>query len=405
MYPLDPADAAFIADPFPVFARMREAGAALRVRASDNVLEWYVTRFRDVDALLRDSDRIAKDEWRLRTGPGRAHVPPVVEYVNRHVLFRDPPDHTRLRALVNKAFARREVEGLAGPIQTIADTLIDRVIGRGEMDLVQDFAYQLPQIVIARLLGVPERDYGALRVWIQALVDLTNANAPYASLAGRLHEFVHYLGGLFSARRSKPEADLITALVEVHEQGDRLDGPELYNMVVVLIAAGFETVANFISNAMLALLRNPEQFDRLRAEPALMESAVNELLRYDGPVRTSTRRWAAVDFELDGQRIRRGETIRLVLSSANRDANVFSDPDRLDLNRDGPRNLAFGGGIHYCLGASLAKLEARIALSTLLERLPNLRLAADPAALPWRSSILIRGLWKLPIAWETSHKP
>ena len=394
-----PYSTEFNRDPYPFFAQMREHAPVCKVPSQDSRMEWYVTRYRDIETLLKDRELLIKDERVVRVRDPRfsRRKLSLLDLVNRHLLFRDPPVHTRLRSLVNKAFATQHVDRMRYQIQETAEALLNRIEGSSQTELLDTYAYELPLSTISRLLGVEESKRDAMRDWADAVVDLTDANTPFRQLAPTLQEFVRYLDGRFERCKTASDDGLICQLVDVHEAGDRLSKEELFNMVVFLVVAGFETVVNLIGNGCLALLIAPGQREQFVEDPLLAENAIDEILRYDGPIKTSSRRWAAKDFELHGEKIKRGDCVRLVFSSANRDEEMFSSPEQLDITRRGPRNLAFGGGIHYCLGAMLARIQGQIALETLFRRFPRLGLAADPGQLQWRSSVLIQGLETLPL--------
>ena len=302
------------------------------------------------------------------------------------MLNRDGDDHRRLRRLVSKAFTPRMVEQLRPRIQEIADALIDSVAAAGEMELVSEFAFPLPITVIAELLGVSVADRERFREWSGAVVSPAFTPAGMERADALLGAFVEYLLALFAERRKEPGEDLVSALVAVEDGGDTLSEEELCSMVVLLIVAGHETTVSLIGNAMLALLTHPEQRAAIERDSSLLPRAVEELIRYDGPVERTLNRWAAVDVELRGQTIRRGETVIVVLGAADHDPERFESPGTLDFaaERDA-RHLGFGRGRHFCLGAPLARLEAEIALGTLLRRLPGLRLAVAEDEVGWRS--------------------
>ncbi|MBC8093789.1 MAG: cytochrome P450, partial [Pseudonocardia sp.] len=353
---------------------------------------WIVTRHDDVDAALRDP-RLSK------RAPGIDAMPPALRnFVAHQMLGMDPPDHTRLRRLVSQAFTPRLVAGMEPRIQHVADDLLDRVQLWGHLDLIDDYAYPLPLTVIAELLGIPADDHQPFRHWSYAAVANDDPGGPVPQWRQTaLTEFAAYLRELFARKRREPGNDLVSGLVTAAEGGDSLSGEELLAMVWLLIVAGHETTVNLIGNGMLALLRHPDQLALLRAEPGLLPGAIEELLRYDGPVETSTPRYSTADVDLPGGTIPAGELVFVVLASANRDEHRFADADVLDLRRADPRHLAFGKGIHYCLGAPLARMEGRIAIGTLLRRMPRLRPAVRLDALEWRPSLLMRGLRAFPV--------
>jgi cytochrome P450 len=301
---------------------------------------------------------------------------------------------------VNKAFTPRVVERLRPRIETVVDDLLDAVAARGGMDAIADFAFPMPVTVIAELLGVPAADRVALHNWSAATVGSLDpiASAETAERAGVARtELSAYLREVIAQRRAEPEDDLISALVAVHEQGDTLTEQELVTMCRLILLAGHETTVNLIGNGLLALLRHPEQMRQLRERPDLAVSAVEELLRYDAPVQLTGRR-ATERVELGGQTIEPEQRVVVLLGAANRDPAQFPDPDRLDLERSPNRHIAFGQGIHFCLGSPLARMEGQIAVSTLLERMPNLRLREAPEQLRWRKQLFLRGLEQLPVA-------
>ena len=315
------------------------------------------------------------------------------------MLNRDGDDHRRLRRLVTKAFTPRMVEQLRPRIQEIADELIDAVEARGSMDLSAEYAFPLPITVIAELLGVPNADQDRFKDWSDAII--TPAIGPEAMerFFGQMGEFVEYLTDLFAARRAEPQDDLVSALLAARDEEDALTEEELFGTVVLLIVAGHETTVGLIGNAVVNLLSHPDQLELVRADASLIPAAIEEALRYEGPVERALNRWAATDVELGGQTIRRGELVIAIVNAADRDPDRFDDPDRLDVQREDSRHLAFGRGSHYCLGAPLARLEAEIALETLFRRLPGLRLAVEPNELEWRPTPGFRRLETLPVVW------
>ena len=393
---------AFRADTYATFARMREHDPVICQPGMDGETPiWWVTRYDDAEAVLLDDERFVRDP-RLAVPPEqRPELPEFFSFIDSNMLNRDGDDHRRLRRLVSKAFTPRMIEQLRPRIQEIADELIDRVSADGEMELVSDFAFPLPITVIAELLGVPAADRESFREWSGAMVSPALAAAEMERADALLGAFVNYLLALFAERRNEPGEDLVSALVAVEDGGDTLSEEELCSMVALLIVAGHETTVSLIGNAMRALLTHPEQRAAIERDPSLLPAAVEELIRYDGPVERTLNRWAAVDVEIRGQKIRRGETVIVVLGAADHDPERFDEPDTLDLAAGRKtRHLGFGRGRHFCLGAPLARLEAEIALGTLLRRLPGLRLAVPPEELRWRPVPLFRSLVALPVAWD-----
>jgi cytochrome P450 len=315
------------------------------------------------------------------------------------LLFKNPPDHTRLRGLVHKAFTPRMVEQMRGTVQSITDGLLDRVQANGAMDLIADLAYPLPVTVIAEMLGIPEQDRDTFHHWSDALgrsLDLTDDPTVYQRAALAATEFTAYLRELAARRRAEPTQDLLSALVAVEEAGVHLSEIELYATCALLLIAGHETTINLIGNGTLALLQHPDQLRLLQQEPSLMRNAIEELLRYDSPVQM-TSRVALTDVEYQGHTFRQGQQLSFMLGAANRDPAAFDQPNTLDIRRKKNLHLAFGNGIHYCLGAPLARLEGQIAFETLLRRLPNLHLATETPV--YRDNYLLRGLETLPVTF------
>jgi cytochrome P450 len=396
----------FFADAYATFAQMRENDPVFCQPGLDGETPiWWVTRYEDAEAVLLDDERFVRDP-RLALPPEKfaeltASLPEAIAFVDSHMLNRDGDDHRRLRKLVSKAFTPRMIEQLRSRIQAIADELLDPVVADGEMALVSTFAFPLPITVIAELLGVPPADRDQFREWSDAFVRPAVDAAELERFGAQMIEFVAYLHAFFEERRREPGDDLTSALVAVEDGGDTLSEQELSSMVALLIVAGHETTVSLIGNATFALLTHPEQRAAIESDPSLLPRAVEELVRYDGPVERTLNRWAAEDVELRGQTIRRGESVIVILGSADRDPERFEEPETLDLTlqRDS-RHLGFGRGSHFCLGAPLARLETEIALGTLFRRLPGLRLAISPEELRWRPVPLFRSLVELSVAWD-----
>jgi pimeloyl-[acyl-carrier protein] synthase len=386
------------ADPYPFYAQLRERDPIHRSYPASG---WVLSRYDDILGVLGDR-RFSSDErnWkryaRLRARALRAGLPDLYEEKIASMLRVDPPDHTRLRTLVSKAFTPRAVERMRPRIEATVDELLSGLDGRREIELVRDFASPLPVAIIAEMLGIPIADRGRFRHWsneaVRMLGDGTNDDRRRG--AKGVQELAHYLEGEVDARRRAPRDDLLSAMVAAEEAGERLSTQELFATCVLLLIAGNETTTNLIGNGAIALLRHPEQLERLRAEPKRIPGAIEELLRYDSPVQL-TSRMVLEDGELGGRRIRRGEQLVLLLGAGNRDPRRFPDPDRLDVAREEVRPLSFGHGIHHCLGAQLARLEAQLAFEGLLERFPALRLGAAPIA--WGDNTVLRGPASLPL--------
>ena len=388
-------DPAVLADPHPLLAELRESGPVHRIDGSTGVPVWMVTRYDDVLAALSDP--------RLSNDPHHASALTEVlrgDFLSRSMIGTDPPEHTRLRRLVSKAFTARRVEGLRPRVQEITDALLDRISPRGNADLVADFGLPLPITVIGELLGIPEADRDRFREWTDEMLDRPFDPGSDLALVAAARERMHgYLADLVAAKRARPADDLLTDLVEATDEGQRLDAQELLAMTFLLLIAGYVTTVSLIGNGTLALLRQPEQLDRLRADPSLVPQTVEELLRFDGPVNPGLTRFALEDLEIGGVRIPRGDMVMLAIAAADRDPRRFSDPDRIDVGAVDPGHLAFGHGIHYCLGAPLARLEGQVAFTALLTRLPGLAFAAREDELRWTGGGVLRSLRELPVTF------
>jgi len=394
---VDLAASAFKANAYSYYRHLRATSPVHRVRLRGGQIAWLITRYDDVVAVLRDA-RFVKDRQNA-AGPGERPpwTPSFLQPLTRNMLDRDPPDHGRLRSLVHRAFTLRRVEQLETRIHAITDALLTQAERRGRIELIADLALPLPSTVIAELLGVPLKDQGRFHRWSRRIVASDPSGWRMVRAIPSIIAFLRYIRRLVRSRREVPRDDLVTALVQAEQEGDRLSEDELVAMVFLLLVAGHETTVNLIGNGVLALLQHPEQMERLRADPALLPSALEELLRYSGPLETATERFAREDVQLHGVTIPRGDLVYAVLASANRDERQFVDPDLLSLSREPNRHLAFGHGIHYCLGAPLARVEGRTALRMLLERFATLRLAVRADSLRWRSGLVLRGLEALPL--------
>jgi cytochrome P450 len=399
---VDISSPAFKSNPYPFYAQLRDQAPAYRITLGDKRTAWLVTRYDDVVTVLKD-DRFVKDKRTVLTREQMARepwIPKMLQPIERNMLDADAPDHTRLRGLVHMAFTPRLVENMRERIQRLTDELIDAIETRGRMDLIRDYALPLPTTIIAEMLGVPDRERNKFHRWSNAIVSTVPSKWGLLKAIPSLIAFLRYIRRLVRTRRADPQDDLVSALVEAHEAGDRLSEDELLAMVSLLLIAGHETTVNLIGNGMLALLEHPRQLERLRAEPGLIKPAVEELLRYDGPLETATERYTRENVTIAGITIPRGEMVFAVLASANRDERQFDHADTLDLTRDPNRHLAFGQGVHFCLGAPLARLEGQIAINTLLRRIPDLRLAVPPQALRRRPGLVLHGLKSLPVAFS-----
>ncbi len=388
----NPFSARMAQDPYPFYAELRARGQVHRSRLLN---AWMFTRHGDVDAIMRDHRHFGNDPRQGTLSPRQmAMLPPPDEFT---MLFLDPPDHTRLRALVNKAFTPRTVNALEPKIRGIMGGLLDDIDDPAGFDLMQAVAQPLPVIVIAEMLGVPPEDRAQFKTWSAQrarLLEPTIGRREREAAGAASRAFDAYFRAIVEARRAEPRDDILSALVQAEDEGERLTERETLNMLRLLLIAGNETTANLIGNGILALLRNPEQLQRLRDDPALIPSAVEELLRFDSPVQTDFRR-VLEDCEVNGFPVRKRDNVVVLLGAANRDPAAFDDPDRLDVGRDQGPHLSFGRGIHHCLGAPLARLEGRIALEMLLERFATVGLATYRPR--FRRTIVLRGLEALPL--------
>lgn len=397
---VDISSPAHKADPFPFYARLRDEEPVCEVAMPDGQTAWLVTRYDDVVSVLKD-ERLAKDRFRALTPEQvkkQPWMPAIFKPLLSNMLDSDRPNHTRLRALVQKAFTPQRVEAMRGRIQSLADELMDGVAKRRRFDLIRDFALPLPATVIAEMLGVPVRDRHKFHRWSNAIVSMNWSSWDMIKGVPSVWRFLRYVRALVQKRRERPQKDMITALVEAREDGDQLSEDELVAMIFLLLIAGHETTANLIANGTLALLQHPDQLQRLRDERTLLEPAVEELLRFAGPLETATERFAREDVEISGVTIPRGSLVFAVLCSANRDERHFARADELDITREPNRHLSFGLGIHFCLGAPLARMEGQIAIDTLLRRTADLQLAVPPESLRWRRGLVLRGLKALPVS-------
>ena len=384
----------FIRNPFPIYNEIRKKDPVFRFLMPNGQYAWIITRYRDANEILSDPRFITNFEQpqtdELST---QSHK----EILSRNLLNVNPSDHRRLRRLVQKAFTPRMVENLRSRVEEISNELLDKVQNKGNMRLIEDFAFPLPIIVICEMLGVPIEDQDKFREWSNILMEGVN-NPKFTQQSEEvIIAFVNYLHDLIALKRSDLQEDLISYLISVEDEGDVLTQHELYALVFVLIIAGHETTVNLIGNGVLALLEHPEQKGKLKKQPGLIHSAIEEILRYDGPVEVSNIRWATENVEFKGKHIQKGEMVFISFSSANRDPQQFTNPDKFDITREANNHIAFGKGVHYCVGAPLARLEGEIAIGTLMRRMPNLRLNTDLNSLEWRSGMIIRGIKEIPL--------
>ena len=388
-------------NPFPLYAWLREHDP---VHWSDSLNAWVLTRYADVLEVFNQPIAFSSDRFRKigeRYTSQRPAVQAVGEVLADWLVFRDPPDHTRLRGLLQASFTPRELARSRAGIQATIDALLDAVAERGEMDFIADFAVPLPATVIALLIGAPTGDIERIKTWSNLLAaylgGAVDERDNFGDARAGLAALVDYFRDLLRQRERAPREDLMSLMLAAEHEGDRLSRDEVVANCVLLLFAGHETTTNLLGNGLFHLLRHPPQRQALAADPALTTGAVEELLRYDGPV-PATIKVATRDVEWCGRSIRRGDMVVPLLSAANRDPQQFADPDRLDIRREPQRNLAFGYGSHFCLGAWLARLEAQLALDTVFARLPELALL--PVEPRWRPTIFLRGLQSLPVRWD-----
>lgn len=381
----------FKANPYPFYARLRAEAPICPTRFL-GAPAWLVTRYEDVLTLLKD-ERMVKD-W-----------PPVTRWIHlvagpitRHMLNKDAPDHTRLRRLVHKAFTPSLIERWRGRIQTVCDELLNRMESNGRMDLMSEYSLPLPLTIMAELLGMPADDRRRFH-------SRSRSSLSHSTILGVLRAapdqrlLTHQIRKLVERRRYEPGEDLVSALVQAEEAGDKLSEKELVGTIFFLLIAGYETTVNLIGVGAMALMQNPRARERFEQDPTVTESAIDELLRYTSPLDVATQRFAREDLTINSVKVSRGDALFAVLGSANRDEAEFPDPDTLELGRLPNKHVAFGQGVHFCLGAPLARLDGEIALTTLFRRFPNLRLAQSPESLRWRKSLIVRGLESLPVSF------
>ncbi|MFE7980411.1 cytochrome P450 [Streptomyces shenzhenensis] len=381
----------FLADPYPYYAKLREQGPVHEVRAPDGYRFFLIVGYAEGRAAMTDA-RLVK----ARDTMGTSEASPL----GKHVLIADPPDHTRLRKLISREFTVRRVDNLHPRIQELTDDLLDAMLPAGRADLVEALARPLPIAVLCELLGVPNADRDEFHSWAKGILAPQNPTETRTAVKA----LMSYLDDLIEdKRRGEPTGDLLSGLVRTSiENGDRLSSEEVRSTAFLLMIAGHETTANLISNGTRALLTHRDQLDLLRSDMDLLDGAVEEMLRYDGSLESTTKRFTSVPVQIGDTVIPPGETVLVSLASADRDPANFDDPDRFDIRRSTPvgaGHLAFGHGIHYCLGASLARAEGRIAFRALLERCPDLELDPEAPPFEWMPGVLVRGVQQLPVRW------
>lgn len=386
----------FHADPYRIYHRLQQEEP---VHLSPMGV-WIITRYEDVVKALRDPRLSSEQSQVARYSSRQRSDSPVVSLSSKCLFFRDPPDHTRLRKLVSKAFNARVIEEMRLRIQKIVNELINKVEDTGAMDIIADISGPLPVRVISEMLGIPEADRRQLQQWshwLAHIFDPMKSSNLGEEVNQAILDFRDYLSHLIAQRRQHPENDLISALIQARDEGEKLTEDELLATCMLLFASGEETTVNLIGNGMFTLLRYPDQLAKLKQNPSLIQSAVEELLRYESPLQICGR--TAIDnLEIGGKTIRKGPPVFLILGAANRDPAQFPHPERLDITRSDNRHLAFGDGIHYCLGSGLARTQGQIAINTLIQRFPDLQLQTDK--LEWRENIFLRGLKTLPVTFS-----
>lgn len=396
-----------VVDPYPILAELRENHP---VYWNPLYKAWFIHRYDDVMDALRDerlsSDRIRPVYEHKLTDAEREERGPTYEILGDWLVFRDPPDHTRLRKLVSRAFTPRAVEQLRPRTTALVNEMLAEIAPRGEVDLIRDFAYPIPAVIIAEMLGVPPSDRDMFKDWSDDIMVLVFGARDMEGRRERaqqgLIELRDYLSGMVKRFREEPEDNLITSLVKAQEGDDALTDHEIVSNCVLFLFGGHETTTNLIGNGTRALLRHPDQLERFRAEPDLLKSAIEEILRYDGPSKMQVR-MAAADVEMRGETIREGDMVYLVQAAANHDPDEFADPERFDIARNPTGQIGFGFGIHFCLGASIARLEGSIAIDALVRAFDDLR--AGPGDEHWHPTLISRGMESFPVSFTPTELP
>jgi cytochrome P450 len=402
---LNPFLPAVTSDPYTYYRHYREKDPVHWGVSSNPNLPgaWYVFRYEDVMKIMEDRrfgrEHIKRDD--VETTPVPTAYNTFLTMVSKWIVFREPPDHTRLKSLVSKAFTPKVVENLRPAVYQIADSLLDKVHARGEMDLVEEYAFPLPIMVIAIMLGANPHDHPQFRKWALALQNASASRLKpppeiYDNAEKASQEFIEYFKPIISDRRANPQEDLISNLVKAADEGDKLTDEEIVATCTHLLTAGHETTVNLIAKGTLAFLQNPQAYKLARSHPEFMPNAIEEIIRYDTPIQMVTR-WAYADMEIGGKFIKRGDSVGIMLGSANRDPERFQNPEIFDIQREDTKNAGFGGGIHYCLGSALARAEGQIALNVLLNRLPQLHLVSEN--IDWANNIIFHGPNHLQVAF------
>ncbi|MCZ4248723.1 cytochrome P450 [Bacillus amyloliquefaciens] len=394
-----PHSSEFHENPFAVLSRFREQDPIHKFelqRFGGAFPAWLITRYDDCMAFLKDG-RITRDVKRVMPKEliAKLNVSEDIDFVSEHMLAKDPPDHSRLRSLVHQGFTPRMIEQLRTGIERITEELLDEMETKADPDIMRDFAAPLPFIVISELLGIPKEDRAKFQVWTSAMVDTSESGQDATNQA--LREFKQYMKKLIEEKRNHPGEDLTSKLIYAEEDGQKLSESELYSMLFLLVVAGLETTVNLLGSGTLALLLHKDQLENIKRQPDTIQTAVEELLRYTSPVIMMANRWAIEDFTYKDVSIKKGDMIFIGIGSANRDPEYFDEPDTLNVARTPNRHISFGFGIHFCLGAPLARMEASIAFNALLKRFPNIELNGSSEDLTWRKNVFLRGLETLPV--------
>ncbi|MEB9298232.1 cytochrome P450 [Bacillus cereus] len=394
------ASAQFKEDAYEIYKESRKKQPILFVNQVEIGKEWLITRYEDALPLLKDN-RLKKDWTNVFSQDIKNMYLSVdnSDHLTTHMLNSDPPNHSRLRSLVQKSFTPKMIAQLDKRIEKIADDLISDIERKGTLNLVDDYSFPLPIIVISEMLGIPKEDQAKFRIWSHAVIASPETPEEIKETEKQLSEFITYLQYLVDIKRKEPKEDLVSALILAESEGHKLSARELYSMIMLLIVAGHETTVNLITNTVLALLENPNQLQLLKDNPKLIDSAIEEGLRYYSPVEVTTARWAAEPFQIHDRTIEKGDMVVIALASANRDETVFENPEVFDITRENNRHIAFGHGSHFCLGAPLARLEAKIAITTLFNRMPELQIKGNREEIKWQGNYLMRSLEELPLTF------
>lgn len=393
---INPFSPAFKSEAYSIYEELRKEKPVFQVKMPNGDTGWIISRYEDAVSLLKDQ-RITKSPHSLMTSKQFKSLSPEIKMINNHLLSSDPPDHTRLRKLIQKAFTSKMINSLQPRIQKITEQLIDKMITKSKVDIIKEFAFPLPITVISEMLGVPVKDQDQFHEWSSAVLYAFNRPDRFLEIHSKLIDFLTYLKDLVEQRRYEPKDDLISELIKAEEEGDKLSEEEIFSMIYVLMIGGHETTVNLIGNGIFCLLQHPEQLHMLKNDSSLINSTIEECLRFMSPVEFATNRWAKEDIHLHGETIKTNEAILISIGSANRDSEKFNYPENFDITRKKNEHIAFGQGIHFCIGFALARLEGQIALKTIFNRLPDLQLAVEPSQLEWQESFIVRGFKELPI--------